>query len=988
VSDHFLHPYETAGRGHTRVSVVWLIAAAVLVSCGPDEVDADGAVADVADADDTGPACHPASERSDGSCCYPGTFYAADLGKCLAIGPPECAGVLPHAAGNCMPRWCADLLDEEGASCKADADGCLPVGRLCGANELAAKASCAVGWWPDPTGQGACSPAGLPGQWRQGAGGPGGLDSLPPLVAPAGVPPLDPLPALLATRFCHDKDAYVGDGTRICDSGENGCGPGTLSDPADPDACIPVGVPWACPPGFVVDEDVPVPVGELATCKPDPADCGAGPWPPAPPGAPAHHVLASAPMGGDGSAGKPFRNLVEALAAAKAGDAILLAAGTYAGGVSIDRPLAIIGRCAAKVTIQSALGGPAFYVAGGQATAQARIANLRIRAKAGGIRVEGPLRLDLQRVQVFDSAAFGLFAWGKKAHAKASGLLVANIVAGGTLPGFGIVAGGGARIEVADARVRRSSAVGLLVQHVGSLALAARLLIDDTRADAKKFLGVGARVRTGARLELRSARVRASLAAGVLAMEDKTTLRATGLLVDDTAGQLADGNSGYGLGLLGPVSATLRGVRLHRNRSFGLFTPNASTGGRPGQGATLDAQGLVIDGTLPRASDGVSGFGMGIFIDARATLNSVRLSGNRGAGLAVVDAGATLQASGLLVDGTLAEVDTEIGGHGIDVLKGGRVALDAARFSGNRVNAIYLNHPGSYLSARRLLVDDTLAGTPSVDAKGQPGTPGHAGVGIAVIGGARATVMGGRVTRSRTVGVMAVGLGARLRATGLLIDDTLPNDAASFYGVGAAVFYSASLQLNGSRVVASRQVGVAAFSGGLLFRGVGLSVEGTKGGQLEGEFGAGGWFEGTSMVELLASRLVGNRSAAVAFEQATGRIENSVVADTAPAKYDNPKKNTGSGDEQYEMADGLLMQDGAKVQIRRCLALRLPRAGLYVRSSPNVKISQTLAMNCGFGLALIESPGVQLTGNLMHDNDRNRASDGLQVPEAPDLATW
>lgn len=77
------------------------------------------------------------------------------------------------------------------------------------------------------------------------------------------------------------------------------------------------------------------------------APCPSGPWPPAPQGAgPLLYVAVDALAGGDGSIDRPFATLGQAIQAAPARAAILLSAGTHAGGADFSRKtLHIQGLC-------------------------------------------------------------------------------------------------------------------------------------------------------------------------------------------------------------------------------------------------------------------------------------------------------------------------------------------------------------------------------------------------------------------------------------------------------------------------------------------------------------------------------------------------------------------------------------------------------------------------------------------------------------------
>jgi len=225
-----------------------------------------------------------------------------------------------------------------------------------------------------------------------------------------------------------------------------------------------------------------------------------------------------------------------------------------------------------------------------------------------------------------------------------------------------------------------------------------------------------------------------------------------------------------------------------------------------------------------------------------------------------------------------------------------------------------------------------------------------------------------------------------VRATGVLIDDTLPQGKDSFHGIGASVMLSARLLLAGSRIVGSHTVGMDVRLNAVSTSLFGLSVERTKLSVKNGTLGAGAWFHGVGGVQIVASRFVENRAAALIMDGSEGTIDGSVVSQTSAAKF---ASGTGRvGDLPFEMADGILVRHDASATIRRNILIHQPRAGALVQNSPKSIIGQSVAAHCGFGLALLETDGLKLRQNLLYDNDQNIASDALQVPPAPDLAKW
>lgn len=409
-----------------------------VVDPAPDRADAAG------DADAAGPVgdCGEPRRASDGSCCPPGYVFDPESHACQAVGPPECAATVFDAPEACVPRWCWDWRDRDDVACAPGEDGCLPMGRTCTGDELAAGAGCPAGMVPPlDTGEG-CAHAGLgegaveapydlaappppvpplessvprtcwglqdaagapcaagdPGCWpvglrctaaERGAGlgclpgtGPspktgegcitagtttsatswaGPAEELPPVPLVddsdptdlATVPGFDPAPSVVLTHFCLDPQSGAPTFCTPFDVACNGTYGATV-----PAGCVGAGVPWQCPTGFVSASPPAGSTALLGPCAPAPADCAE----PAVTG-PAVYVNPAAAAGGTGTKGSPFASLGDGLAAVPSGGTVVLAAGTYGGGVVIDKAVTLAGRCAAQVTLDGSGAEAAVRVA-------------------------------------------------------------------------------------------------------------------------------------------------------------------------------------------------------------------------------------------------------------------------------------------------------------------------------------------------------------------------------------------------------------------------------------------------------------------------------------------------------------------------------------------------------------------------------------------------------------------------------------------------
>ncbi|MGZ3418128.1 MAG: hypothetical protein ACXVEE_09710 [Polyangiales bacterium] len=164
---------------------------------------------------------------------------------------------------------------------------------------------------------------------------------------------------------CADTESLVENACvpRLDDCGETGA-------PIPGGGCTPAGVPVdGCATGFAHDgaggctpiqPETPCEKGQIAllgatSCTPI-VECGTDPYG-SPSGTSISYVDASAADPGDGSLAKPFKNLGDAILAAKDGDTLALAAGTYPVHQLVRKKLTIWGRCPSMVSIVGD-GGP------------------------------------------------------------------------------------------------------------------------------------------------------------------------------------------------------------------------------------------------------------------------------------------------------------------------------------------------------------------------------------------------------------------------------------------------------------------------------------------------------------------------------------------------------------------------------------------------------------------------------------------------------
>lgn len=628
-----------------------------------------------------------------------------------------------------MPRWCWDLVDPQGQPCDGSQDRCAPAGRRCTDAELAAGKGCLAGQAPDTANPSKCvsagawSDSGVPARWP---GGPAPVPPVPPLLTVVSplVPPLLPLPAADDTFFCRDSPTAA---VRFCTGAEAvACvraPDGAL--PANP-MCVHVGVPWvgaACPPGFVASAAAPS--AGLPACVPDPAACGAGPYPPMPPGVAVVHVAA---LDGDdaaeGSTGSPVRTLGQALKRVGQGkaQAVAVAAGSYLESVVINGPVVVRGRCAAMTKLSGAAGIDTVTVTAG-ASGTIEFGGFRVAGPGRGVRVAGGGTVALRGLWIDGVQRAGLTVTAKATTVQFAESVIAAVQGSAAANEFGrgVVVEAGGALAAHDVRVSGCRDAGVFVSGSGSALTALGMLVDGTLANAAdQTSGRGVRVRQGAKATLTQVRISGNRDLGLAAFDAGTTVAATGLLVDGTLPQASDKDWGYGLAVAGGAKVTLTGARLTANHSRGAAVQDATS--------TLELRAVVVDQTNPPAAVGASAAGVEATAGGTLVVEGLRVSGNRGFGIYIDGEGSQFSGTAALVDATKPYATSGAFGRGVQVQAGAQVTLAHARLTAN--------HDAGFVVATKAsatLSDAVVDGTLAQASDGRWGTGVHAGKGATLV---------------------------------------------------------------------------------------------------------------------------------------------------------------------------------------------------------------------------------------------------------------
>jgi len=537
-------------------------------------------------------------------------------------------------------------------------------------------------------------------------------------------------------------EGMTSDGAGGCNASLPACAPGELALPGD--ACAPIA---RC--------DAPIPGGALVVDK----DLGA------------------------------------AITAAPSGATLYLAAGEYVGDVVVDKPLTIVGRCPAMVTVRGTItlrapatirslsvtgSGRGIFAEGVSATLDSIHAHDLADIALGGRDKEGPLTLTIRRVLIERVGDAGIATTG--GTVTIDDALVRDVTNGsGVLEGYGILASGssatmtpgdvritrvaventafagiavvGAKVAVTRALVRNAGTVA--IGHPGGTPIPAPLTVMDSIVEDHAGIGIAANRATTfdvARVTVRRTKSTGILVRDVpLAWLDKTR-------VDRAAG---------------------RGITIDLSNATIHSTFVSGTTDRDGQGCgicgfTDKTHKLSVEDAVVR-DNRLGGVGTD---GPELSLRRVLVEGNRGLGVSVV--GGTASLEGVVVRST-TEAD---GARGDGLLfssppwRAATLTLRDALFEGNTRSAVALFMPATL---ERVRIRDTRAGKSGI------------GVGVYAVPATDRTAAL-ELTLRDVVVERAVGAGVYFEATNAKVESSVVRDvvADSSGNFGDGIAMSAS----------------------------------------------------------------------------------------------------------------------------------------------------------------------------------------------------
>ena len=434
------------------------------------------------------------------------------------------------------------------------------------------------------------------------------------------------------------------------------------------------------------------------------------------------------------------------------------------------------------------------------------------QGSGNGIVAQEGAALSLRGAALRENHEAGLFALGAGTTVRATGLLVADTqpLASDQTGGRGLNAQEGALLSLRDVVLRDNHDVGLFASDQGTSVWVSELLIQGTLPQASdQTFGRGIVAKEGAALSLHAMVLRDNCEVGLQASGEGTSVWADALLVEGTKPAASDQESGNGIIADAGAMLSLRGAALRRNHTTGLSAYD--------EGTTVWAEGLLVEGTLPKARDQRFGRGIDVGLGAALSLRGAALRNDHDIGLFALGAGTTVEAEGLLVEGTLSQASDQLNGGGIAAQQGAALSLRGAALRRNRSVGLFALGAGTTVWAEGLLVERTLPRT----------SDRQFGRGIEVNDGAALTLMGASLRDNHEGGLVALGADTTVGAAGLLVEGTLPQASDQRFGRGIGAQEAASLTLRGVVVRKNHNVGLFAGDADTSVEVDGLTLRGT-----------------------------------------------------------------------------------------------------------------------------------------------------------------
>ncbi len=448
----------------------------------------------------------------------------------------------------------------------------------------------------------------------------------------------------------------------------------------------------------------------------------------------------------DGTAAHPMPTLATALAIAGADAWVLLAPGSYDAASTVDRPLHIVGRCAAEVTLRGAADATLVLARGMSAALDVR--GVTVAGGRTGIEASGGAALTMRGVIVSGQVGDGIRVGGLATRARIEGCVIRDARSPTTgVDGTGLFVGGGARVEVVAAAMAGAESEN--VRAVGATVSMERSVV---RGPAPRDRGIGQGIvgLSGATLTIDGTVLSRNRAGGIDVVGATAHVRDSIILDTEFA---RDGRGG-GVGLRGSRGARIDAERLHLQRNIvaGIALYDSPT--------HLDLANSVIVDTAAEPAIMQQGNALSLRTGASATVTGAAFRANHEAALLVLGP----RSSADMADSTLEETAPRgdgVAGAAIVVQSGGRLSARRLVLRESSDYALEVAETNSTVDLADSVIRETHSRRGSRD-----------GFGVGVNTGGTARLVRVRVLHSENAGVVAFGADATLEITQSVVTST------------------------------------------------------------------------------------------------------------------------------------------------------------------------------------------------------------------------
>jgi hypothetical protein len=316
----------------------------------------------------------------------------------------------------------------------------------------------------------------------------------------------------------------------------------------------------------------------------------------------------------------------------------------------------------------------------------------------GGRGVNAQLDTDLtmERVLVKNVSEMGVFV-AADTHAKLTDVVIEEVHNVGIL-GTGLTFNFGATAEIERMRISRFTQGGLAMGD-GSVVVMSDVAIEDGLGlESDQSEGLGIAIQTGSRLTASRLSIERCRDQALFVRDPETEAVIDDLIVREIQVDAISGRFGRGVGVELGASTTIRRGSITATHEHALMVN--------GGGAILRGEDLRVDDTRSRLSDGQSGRGAGVQVDAHLELTRAHFSNSHEVGLFISGESATATLTDVVVEKTESRPDG-VGGRGLDVSLGAKVIARGILVRDNREFGVVAVHEGSRVD----LFDAIVSGT-------------------------------------------------------------------------------------------------------------------------------------------------------------------------------------------------------------------------------------------------------------------------------------